>query len=248
MQPRFYCPLALEVGQVLDLPPGAARHVQVLRLQPGNTITLFRGDADQEVVATIIAMGRQHVSVQVLSVHSTQREAVLPVHLVAAIPANDRMDWLVEKATEWGVAAIYPTLTERTVVRLSAERADKKVAHWQSVAVAACEQCGGNRVPVVHPVSTYPQRLAQMTQVVRSLLLLSLQPGSQPLGQWGHQHTTILPSTGVAVFSGPEGGFSPAEEQLGMEQGCHAVSLGHRILRAETAALSALAVLLHAYS
>ncbi len=235
------------MGLVLDLPAGAVRHVQVLRLQPGNTITLFRGVADEEVDATITAIGRQHVTVQVQTLRPTEREAALAVHLVVAIPANDRMDWLVEKATEWGVAAIYPTITERSVVRLSAERADKKVAHWQGVAVAACEQCGGNRVPVVHPVMGYVQRLAQLNQSVGTSLLLSLQPNTVPLGHWLQQHRAAS-SNGVAVFSGPEGGFSSAEEQLALQQGCQAVSLGARVLRAETAALSALTVIVQTYS
>ncbi len=231
----------------MDLPDAAVRHVQVLRMQPGQSITLFAGDADQECDATITAMGRNHVSVQIGTVHPTQREALLPVKLLVAIPANDRMDWLVEKACEWGVAAIYPTITERSVVRLSAERAEKKVAHWQSIAIAACEQCGGNRVPRIHAVQGYAQRLHDLAQSRTTPLLLSLQPQSVALGQWAQHQRASVP-TDITLISGPEGGLSPAEEDKALQQGCTAVSLGRRVLRAETAALSALAILLHASS
>ncbi|MFZ3221106.1 MAG: 16S rRNA (uracil(1498)-N(3))-methyltransferase, partial [Rhodoferax sp.] len=148
--PRFYCPAPLATDAVLDLPAGAARHVQVLRLQPGATITLFHDGGEFD--ATVTHMGRSDVRVQVGAHHPVEREAARAVHLLVGMPANDRMDWLVEKATELGVASIQPLMTERSVLRLSGERAEKKVAHWHSVAVAACEQCGGNRVPVVHPV------------------------------------------------------------------------------------------------
>ena len=161
--PRFYCPMPLSKGAALQLPGGAARHVQVLRLQPGGTITLFNGESGGEFDATITHMGRSDVQVQVGQHHAVEREAGLAVHLAVGMPANDRMDWLVEKATELGVASIQPLMTERSVLRLSGERADKKVAHWHSVAIAACEQCGGNRVPLLHPANTYqlacqPQR------------------------------------------------------------------------------------------
>lgn len=140
--------------------------MQVLRLQPGDSITLFNGSGDPtaawhgaapsggEFEATITHMGRSDVQVLVGAHHAVEREAHHAVHLAVGMPANERMDWLVEKATELGVASIQPLMTERSVLRLSGERAEKKVAHWQSVAIAACEQCGGNRVPLVKPVKT----------------------------------------------------------------------------------------------
>jgi 16S rRNA (uracil1498-N3)-methyltransferase len=246
VQPRFYCPVALVSGATIHLPEAAVRHVQVLRMQPGQCITLFQGDTDQEFDATIETMGRSHVSVLVGASHQTRREAALSVHLVVAIPANDRMDWLVEKACEWGVTALYPTMTERSVVRLSAERAEKKVAHWQSIAVAACEQCGGNRVPHIASVMGFAQRLHQLSLRPIPSLLLSLQPSSMALGQWMQSHSSACSAPeGVAVISGPEGGLSPAEERMAQAHGCTAISLGRRVLRAETAAVSALAILLH---
>ena len=147
--PRFHCPAPLATGAEIALPPGAARHVQVLRLQPGDALTLFNGEGG-EFEATVLKMGRSDVLVQVGAHHATEREAPRAVHLLAGITANERMDWLVEKATELGVTSITPLVAERSVLKLKGERADKKIAHWQAVAVAACEQCGRNRVPVVH--------------------------------------------------------------------------------------------------
>ena len=254
--PRFFCPTPLQTGAVLDLPPGPARHVQVLRMQPGQTITLFnRGpgwDAglqaaapSGEYEAEITLMGRSQVQVQI-GVHSAREcEASRPVSIAIVMPANERMDWLVEKATELGVAAIYPLTSERSVVRLSGERADKKIAHWQAVAIAACEQCGANRVPLVYPVQSLSYFLRDALQShhmdgAPARLLLSLQAGALPLRTW-HGRASSQP---VICLSGPEGGFSPGEEALALEAGFVPQSLGDRTLRAETAALVALATLL----
>jgi 16S rRNA (uracil1498-N3)-methyltransferase len=184
-------------------------------------------------------MGRSDVQVLVGAHLARECEPSRAVHLAVGMPANDRMDWLVEKATELGVASIQPLMTVRSVLRLSGARAEKKVAHWQSVAVAACEQCGGNRVPRIHPVESLAQWLESQTSDApgahtRAMLLLSLREASKA---WG-----ALPSgTTSAVFlSGPEGGLSTAEEASALARGFAPVSLGQRLLRAETAALAAL--------
>jgi len=245
--PRFYCPTPLTTGDLLDLPASAARHVQVLRLQPGDVITLFNGGPDVptssggEFEATVTQMGRSHVQVRVGAHAAVEREAALQVHLIVGMPANERMDWLVEKATELGVASIQPLMTERSVLRLTGERADKKQAHWQSVAVAACEQCGGNRVPRVHPVQTLAQWLkapAPLDAAKPQRLLLSLRPESVGLREAAH-HT----ASDITFLSGPEGGLSAAEEDAALAQGFTSVTLGPRVLRSETAALAALAAL-----
>jgi 16S rRNA (uracil1498-N3)-methyltransferase len=245
--PRFYCPAPLATGAQLDLPPGPARHVQVLRMQPGDTITLFNGGPDAanavggEFDATITHMGRSDVQVQVGAHHAVEREAAVAVHLAVGMPANDRMDWLVEKATELGVTSIQPLMTERSVLRLSGERAEKKVAHWQSVAIASCEQCGGNRVPRIHPVTTLSNWLkTQATEAANTRLLLSLCEGSGAL----HQHMAHGAHSPTTFLSGPEGGLSAAEEAAAAKCGFAPVTLGPRVLRAETAALTALARLL----
>ncbi len=238
--PRFHCPTPLLTGTLLELPASAARHVQVLRLQPGDLITLFDGQCDGEFAATVAEMGRSHVRVQVGSFSPVARDAARQVHLALGMPANDRMDWLVEKATELGVASIQPLMTERSVLRLSGERADKKQQHWTSVAVAACEQCGGNRVPQVHPVrslSAWLNTVDPRSATTTTGLLLSLRPQVQRL--------SAMPfSPALRLLSGPEGGLSPAEENAALSAGLTPVTLGPRVLRAETAALAALAALL----
>jgi len=251
--PRFFCPAPLHPGDLLELPLGAARHVQVLRLQPGEGITLFNhgpgwvqsGNARHtggEFEAIITQMGRNHVQVQIGTHHAVEREAARSVNVALAMPANDRMDWLVEKATELGVSSIQPLISERSVLRLAGERATKKTAHWQSVAVAACEQCGGNRVPLVHPVNTLAHWLRGMPDggsMAPGRLLLSLREGSRPLRDW----LSAAPRPEAIFLSGPEGGLSLAEEEAALAQGFTPVSLGARVLRAETAALTALALL-----
>ena len=235
--PRIYCPTPLTAGEQLALPAGAARHVQVLRLQPGDPLSLFNGEGG-EFECSVTQMGRSTVQVQIGQHHTIERMASRQVHLAVCMPANERMDWLVEKATELGVASIQPLMSERSVLRLSGERAEKKVLHWHSVAVAACEQCGGNRVPEVHPVMTLNQWLqGWRTLEADTCLVLSLAPGVQPLRRVAGEASSLT------LLLGPEGGLAADEEARAMAQGFKAVSLGPRVLRAETAALAALAAL-----
>jgi 16S rRNA (uracil1498-N3)-methyltransferase len=239
--------MALHTGDVLDLPAGAARHVQVLRLQPGDSITLFNhgpGWEGQrpggEFEARVTLMGRSQVQVEIGAHSALEREPLRAVHLAVGMPANERMDWLVEKAAELGVASIQPLMSERSVLRLAAERAAKKVEHWQGVAIAACEQCGGNRVPTVHAAKTLNQWLTGLNLGEDSALrplLLSLQAGTQAL------RSLDLGADAALFLSGPEGGLSPGEEAAALAAGFQPVTLGTRVLRAETAALTALALL-----
>lgn len=243
MSARFYADIALVPGTSLSLPEQTARHVQVLRLQPGGRITLFNGQGDGqpgsegEFEATVERMGRSDVDVVIGAYTATAREAGRAIHLAAVMPANDRMDWLIEKATELGAASIQPLMSERSVLRLKGERADKKLAHWRGVAIAACEQCGRNRVPVIHDIVTLADWVH--TAPAGPRLLLSLQADSVPL------HRMALPAGGGAItfLSGPEGGLSTAEENSARAAGFVAVTLGPRTLRAETAPLAALAAL-----
>lgn len=239
--PRFHCPLPLAAGAQFDLPAGAARHVQVLRLQPGDAITLFNGAAAHgQWQAQIVEMGRSHVQVRLVAHEALECEHRRPVHLLAGITANERMDWLVEKATELGAASLTPLLAERSVLKLKGERGEKKRDHWQAVAVAACEQCGRNQVPVIHPAVTLAQWLADHPQTSsESRAVLSLAPGSQPL-----LHAISAEGAGpVVLLSGPEGGLSPQEEAASLAAGFAPITLGQRVLRAETAPLAALALL-----
>ncbi len=195
--PRFYCPQALHTGASIALPATAARHVQVLRMQPGQTITLFNG-AGGEFEAVIEHMGRQDVRALVGAHHTIEREAFHQVHLAVVMPANDRMDWLVEKATELGVHRITPLMSQHSVLRLQSERAEKKLAHWQAVAISACEQCGRNTLPHIEALqnlSTWLQGdwVANLinTKDARSATqaaVLSLHPSTQSLREWSTQH------------------------------------------------------------
>jgi 16S rRNA (uracil1498-N3)-methyltransferase len=272
---RFHCPLPLSIGLVLDLPATAARHVQVLRMQPGHTLTLFNGEGG-EYIAEVEHMGRSDVRVVVREHLAVEREAAQRVHLAVGMPANERMDWLVEKATELGVYRITPLMTERSVIRLTAERAEKKQAHWQAVAASACEQCGRNRVPVIDLPERLETWLARQTVDAQTdaahggdvtvHAVLSLHASTQPLSalmeaimqarqvaEATHGNATALttladtlasPATKTCVLlNGPEGGLNDAEDAAARAKGFAAVSLGQRVLRAETAALAALAML-----
>jgi 16S rRNA (uracil1498-N3)-methyltransferase len=230
--PRFHCLAPLATGLTLSLPAGAARHVQVLRLQPGDVITLFNGEGG-EYDARVERMGRSEVDVQVGVHRPVEREAARAVHLLVGITANERMDWLVEKATELGVASITPLVAERSVLKLKGERAEKKLAHWQGVAIAAAEQCGRNRVPRVHPALTFKAWLAQAEPGER--WVLSLSEGTQSL-------SSMTGRAPVTVLSGPEGGLSPSEEASALAAGFAPITLGPRVLRAETAPLAVLAI------
>ena len=239
MTARIYTDQALAPGISISLPPVAARHVQVLRFQPGNVLTLFngQGDVEGEYVATVQSMGRSDVQVSVGDFVATQREASRTVHLAVGMPANERMDWLVEKATELGVGSIQPLMTERSVLRLSGERAEKKRLHWQGIAVAACEQCGRNRVPLVLPLASFNEWLKIQNTKDEVRLLLSLQAGTQPLFK------AVGASRRMTFLSGPEGGLSSTEEALAVAHGFARVTLGPRVLRSETAPLAVLAAL-----
>jgi 16S rRNA (uracil1498-N3)-methyltransferase len=231
--PRLYIDHPLASCDELRLPDAAARHAQVLRLQPGDALTLFDGRGG-EWSAMVLRMGRSDVAVQVLAHDAVERELPLQVTLALGMPANERMDTLVEKATELGVAAIQPLICERSVLRLSGERASKRCAHWQAIATSASEQCGRTRVPMIEPVRTFPQWLSALPARAHARWLLSLADAAPLAAQ-------ALQAQDVLVLSGPEGGLTPAEEQAARRTGFTGVGLGPRILRADTAPLVVLA-------
>jgi 16S rRNA (uracil1498-N3)-methyltransferase len=240
MPPRLYIPTPLSPDAELALPDNAARHVQVLRLQPGDALTLFDGGGGQWT-AEVLAIGRRQVSARVLAHEATDCELATPVTLALGMPANERMDTLIEKATELGAAAIQPLVCERSVLRVAGERAERKAAHWASVAAAACEQSGRNRVPAVAAPLTLRDWLAATPLGAGGAgLQLSLAADAPPLAR-------VLAAgaapAGWVLLSGPEGGLSAAEQALAARHGFAPVSLGPRVLRADTAPLAALAVI-----
>jgi len=235
MPSRLYVDTPLQAGVTLLLPPSAARHAQVLRLQPGAELTLFNG-LGGERAATVTRMGRSEVEVMIGAHDVIERELPQAITLALAMPANDRMDFLVEKATELGVTAIQPLMSERSVLRLAAERAEKKINHWQGVAIAACEQSGRTRVPQIAPVRNLAQWLAGLDAATAQRRWLLSPAAARPLAELMQRA-----AASTLVLSGPEGGLSPAEEEAARARGFEAASLGPRILRADTAPLAVLA-------
>jgi 16S rRNA (uracil1498-N3)-methyltransferase len=231
---RLFVQTPLQAGAEFELPPGPARHVQVRRAQPGDALVLFDGQGG-EWAAAVLRMGRQQVTVRVGAHAAVDREAAVAVTLALGMPANERMDWLVEKATELGVAAIQPLVTERSVLRLEGERAERKCAHWQGIATAAAEQCGRTRVPQVLPVRGFGAALAALAG--RHGYVLSLAVDALPLAA----QSAAQPTAPLVLLSGPEGGLSADEEARARALGLQPLSLGPRVLRADTAPLAALA-------
>jgi 16S rRNA (uracil1498-N3)-methyltransferase len=228
--PRLFVPGPLAPG-VCALGDAAARHAQVLRLQPGDALILFDGRGG-EWRARLHVMGRREASAQVIEHDAVERELPLAVTLALVMPAADRMDFVVEKATELGAAAIQPLTSERSVLRLAGERAEKRRAHWQAIAVAACEQCGRNRVPEVGAPRTLGEWLVSLPPPSGTRRLLAWRDASPWSG------TVDAP---LLVLSGPEGGFTDAEEIAARARGFVPTTLGPRVLRADTAPLAALA-------
>lgn len=230
--PRFFVDTTLLASGEIALPSGAARHVQVLRLQPGDALTLFDGSGP-EWQAEVTAMGRSEVRVRLLAAAQPQRELARAVTLAVVMPANDRMDFLVEKASELGAAALQPLVAERSVLRLAGERADKKRAHWQGVAVAAAEQ-SGRTVPMrVEPVMALGAWLAALPEPSGDEWRGLLSPrAAAPIAPFAQPQAIFL--------SGPEGGLSDTEEDAARTRGFAPVTLGPRILRADTAPLAVL--------
>ena len=231
--PRFFCAHPLQVGLSLDLPADTSRHIQVLRLQPGAAITLFDG-LGGEYDACILQMGRHTVAARIDSHQTLERESAVYSHIVIGMPANERMDWLVEKATELGVARITPLMTAHGVLRLNAERAHKRQLHWLGIAQAACAQSGRNTLPQIDVPQSWSAWLSALREDDSgSRWMLSLSAATTPLN-------ALAQTQRVVLLSGPEGGLSREEEAQAVEQGFLPVRLGARVLRAETAPLAVL--------
>ncbi len=231
---RIYQPGDYQPGQLLELSPETAQHVGVvLRMQTGEALTLFNG-SNQEFAATITTVKKRQVWVTIHSLQEVNRESPFPVHLAQAISKGERMELVMQKAVELGVYDITPVITERCVVKLDKERMAKKVQQWQAIAVAACEQSGRNIIPQVHQ----PRSFAHYLQEVTAGLKLILHP--QGGKTW---RDYALGQTATAVLIGPEGGLSEAEVALAIQYEFQPLCLGPRVLRTETAAITALSVL-----
>lgn len=234
--PRFYCPPPLPSGGIFDLPPEAAHHAaRVLRLREGSRVEIFDGQGNERQ-GVIAAIDGRRVTVGDISATDADRESPLQVVLAQALSSSEKMDWVIQKATELGAVEIQPLATERSVARLPAERAAKRLEHWRQVAISACEQCGRNVLPEMHAPLDIMAWLQQMKEW-RGTKLILLPQGAASL------HEQPKPPGRVILLVGAEGGFSEAEGDSALHCGFTPVRLGARVLRTETAAIAGLAAL-----
>jgi len=231
--PRIHTGQPLQAGASFDLEPGPSQHIaRVLRMRAGDALILFDG-LGGEYPATISAVDKKTVTVSTGENLAREAESPLVIHLGIAVSRGERMDLVVQKATELGAAAITPLFTQRTEVRLKGEREEKKLAHWRQVAVSACEQCGRNRVPRIHPLQPLEGWLSACDAALK--LVLHHRADEMPVGE--------QPPASIALLIGPEGGLAEAEIAAAEAAGFLSLALGPRVLRTETAPLAALAVL-----
>lgn len=231
---RIYQEGPFETGQIIELSPEAGQHVGVvLRMQPQDELTLFCND-NHEYQAQIIAAHKKKVTVRITQTTLVNRESPCHIHLAQGISKGDRMEWVIQKAVELGVSAITPLITAHCAVRLDESRLAKKQQQWQAIAIGACEQSGRNRVPIVHDAVTFD------TFIERHLTSLNV-----ILHPRAHHSLNDIPNDqkDITLLIGPEGGLSDLEIQHAQSHDYQAVTLGPRILRTETAAITALSIL-----
>jgi len=232
---RCHVDMPLAVGVSLALPESAAAHlVRVLRLGEGDPCVLFNGDG-HDYAARIVEAGKRTVSVRIDSMQAVASESPLAITLVQGIARGEKMDLILQKATELGVARVMPVLAERTEVKLDAERTAKRMSHWQSVIVSACEQSGRARVPALEAPATLSAAAASLESDCMKLTL-------DPQGEQSLKRVRV-PTAGLAIAIGPEGGWSPRDRQTLQAAGFEGLRLGPRVLRTETAGLAAIAAL-----
>jgi 16S rRNA (uracil1498-N3)-methyltransferase len=232
--PRIFCAENLSPGAELRLPEAAARHLlRVLRLRTGDEVRLFDGRGGEVGAVLTRARGREALA-RVTGAVAALPESPLRVRLMQGISRGERMDWVIQKATELGVDAIQPVLTERSVVKLAPDRAQKRCRHWTAVSVAACEQCGRSRVPVILPPVSLRDALAETGAAGLRLCL--------DAGEGGSMTDLAPPAGGLTLLVGPEGGLTPDERAAARSAGFGPIRMGPRVMRTETAALAALAV------
>ncbi|MDO3720716.1 16S rRNA (uracil(1498)-N(3))-methyltransferase [Marinobacter sp. chi1] len=231
--PRIYTDSPLGEGVTTDLDDNAAQHVgRVLRMQPGQELLLFNGDG-KDYPATIAESGKKRVAVSVGTPVDNPTESSLSIVLGQTLSKGDRMDYAVQKAVEMGVTQIVPLTTERCDVKLKGDREEKRLRHWQSVAISAAEQCGRARVPDILPVMTIDQWLEHSREC--NLRLVLHHRTEQSL-------SSMTPPASVALMVGPEGGLTADEIAMAEQSGFHPVALGPRVLRTETAPVAAISL------
>ncbi|MDX1588045.1 MAG: 16S rRNA (uracil(1498)-N(3))-methyltransferase [Oleiphilaceae bacterium] len=232
-RPRIHVDQPLQDDQQLTLEGAPAHHLgRVLRVTPGQPLVLFNGDG-RDYPARVTEAGKSRLTVRLGQGAVVATESPLAVTLAQVISRGDRMDYVIQKSVEMGVSAIQPLTSERCEVKLDARREDKRLRHWQQVAVSAAEQCGRARVPEIAPLCALDQWLTEAPDGLR----LVLHHRSQcSLGE-------MPPPAAVTLLIGPEGGLSEAEITAAMQSGFHACTLGPRVMRTETAPVTALSVM-----
>jgi 16S rRNA (uracil1498-N3)-methyltransferase len=234
--PRFFCPPPLPLSGSFELPPDAAHHaVRVLRLHEGDPVQIFDGLANERR-GVIAKLAGKRVLINGITAIDVDRESPLKVVLAQALSSSEKMDWIIQKATELGVSEIQPIDTERSVARLSAERTTKRLDHWQQVTISACEQCGRNTLPLIHA----PQDIMvwlQHSKMMQDPKYILLPESAASL------HDQADPKGKAVLLVGAEGGFTHAETTAALQCGFTSIRLGSRVMRTETAAIAGLAVL-----
>lgn len=231
--PRFYVNISLAPAQNINLPETVVRHIHVLRLREGDQITLFCGDG-YEYQAILSAVGKRSVQVDIEAMQAVSRESSLWIGLAQSLSSSERMEFTLQKGVEMGVNVFQPITTERSAIRFSQDKAIRRLQRWQDIVMTACEQCGRNVIPEVRTIMSWAQWLDQPIQT-DTKLILSLR---------NRVSLSRLPvASSLWLMAGPEGGFSEAEELQAQQKGWQSLNLGPRILRTETAALSAVAAL-----
>lgn len=238
--PRFYCPLPRDFGTPFELPPEAAHHAnRVLRLRTGNAVQLFDGNGNA-LDAVIAQISGKRVVLEKLTPCPGEPQPPLHIVLAQALSSSEKMDWVIQKATELGVAEIQPLDTERSVARLSPERVARRLEHWRQVSISACEQCGRNVLPAIHApidIMAWLQQMKALSGERPTAKFILLPQGAASL------HDQDKPPGNAVLLVGAEGGFTPVESDAALGCGFNPVQLGPRVLRTETAAVAGLAAL-----
>lgn len=246
MTARFYYPEPMRPGQIITLPTGTDHHAtRVLRLKRGDKVILFNGKGG-EFSGLIHRIDKSGSMVVLSQFHEIERESPLSISLVQAVCATEKMDWIIQKSVELGVSCIQPVTANRSVVRLTEERANRRLLHWQQVAIAACEQCGRNRIPELLPLRTLPDWLSQQYED-RSKNTKNKLAYHFLLSASANERLSEFPApamdSSLTLLVGPEGGFTEEEEKAAFSAGFVSIYLGQRTLRTESAALAAIAAM-----
>ena len=227
-------------GIIIDQ-PGDVNHIShVLRLREGDRVTVSAGEGDREYLCRIRQMAEDEIRLEVEDVYGSSRELPVEITLYQGLPKGDKMEWIIQKAVELGAVRIVPVATRRAIVKLTGSKAERKIARWQGIARSAAEQSRRNRVPKVDPVMTFSKALQDASDLESVLIPYEEAEG---MDEARKLITGLKEKKSLGIFIGPEGGFEPSEIQMAVEAGADVMSLGHRILRTETAGMMLLSVI-----